>query len=262
MTRILITGGNGMLGRALTDPLQKEGYTVRVASRGARAANAKSGVEWAQIALETGEGLDEALKDVDIVLHCATGGYNKAKLVDVEGTKRLMALAKQHHIKHLLFISIIGVDKIPNPFMQAKLDAEQIIEASGVPYTILRAAQFYGEFITPLLKIVTKPPVGLIPKGFRYQPIDIQDVAAYMVELVKAGPSGHVPDIAGPRTYELVDLARTWLQAQGKHKPLLQIPVPGKFGAATRAGYGTSPQNARKGLTWEAWLQRQYSAGS
>jgi uncharacterized protein YbjT (DUF2867 family) len=234
----------------------------RLGEGGPRAANAKAGVEWAEASLETGEGLDEALKGVDVVIHCATGGYTKAKLVDVEGTKRLVEVARKHGVKHLLYISIIGADKIPNSFLQAKYEAEKIIEASGVPYTILRASQFYGEFITPLLKLVTKPPIGLIPKDFRYQPIDIDEVAAHMVELVKAGPGGRVPEIAGPRTYHLIDLARTWLQAQGKRKPLLQIPVPGKFAAATRAGYGTAPESARNGLTWEAWLQRQYGNGA
>jgi uncharacterized protein YbjT (DUF2867 family) len=258
MSRILITGGNGMLGRALTTLLIEAGYTVRVSSRNPRAANAKPGVEWAQAALETGEGFAEALAGVDIIIHCATGGYTKAKQVDVEGTRRLLALAKQTGIKHFMYISIIGVDKIPNSYLQAKYDVEQLVAASGVPYTILRAAQFYGEFIAALLKMFTKPPIGLIPKGFSYQPVDIGDVAERMVELVKAGPSGRVPDIAGPRTYELVDLARTWLQAQGKRKPLFQIPVPGQFGAAMRAGYSTAPDKAGNGLTWEDWLHRQF----
>lgn len=110
--------------------------------------------------------------------------------------------------------------------------------------------------------MLTTPPIGLIPKGFCYQPIDIDEVAEHTVELVKAGPSGHVSDIAGPRTYELIDLARTWLQAQGIRKPLLQIPIPGKFGATMRAGYATAPEKARDGLTWETWLQRHYGIGS
>jgi uncharacterized protein YbjT (DUF2867 family) len=257
MSRILITGGNGMLGRALTAPLIAAGYMVRVSSRGARPANAKPEVEWAQSALETGEGLVQAVADVDVIIHCATGGYNRAKQVDVEGTRRLVTAAKQQGVKHLMYISIIGVDKIPNSYLQAKFDAEQIIKASGVPYTILRASQFY-EAIEILLKGLTMLPIGLVLKGFPSQPIDINEVVKQMVELVKAGPSGHVPDIAGPRSYELIGLARTWLQAQGKRKPLLQIPIPGKFGAALRAGYGTAPDKARKGLTWEDWLQRQY----
>ncbi|MCI0713770.1 MAG: NAD(P)H-binding protein [Chloroflexi bacterium] len=257
MNRVLITGGNGMLGRALTASLIEAGYTVRVASRSPRSAKANPDVEWAQSSLETGEGLEEAVAGVDVIIHCATGGYTRAKKVDIEGTRRLLAVAKQHRVKHFMYISIIGVDKIPNSYMQAKYEAEQLIKASGVPYTILRAAQFYGA-IAILLKGLTRLPIGIILKGFPSQPIDINEVSTHMVELVKAGPGGHVPDIAGPRTYQLVDLARTWLGAQGKRKPLLQIPIPGKFGVAMRAGHGTAPDKARDGLTWEDWLQKQY----
>jgi uncharacterized protein YbjT (DUF2867 family) len=247
MSRVLITGGNGMLGRALTALLIEAGYTVRVSSRSPRSPKARPDVEWAQASLETGDGLDEAV----------TGSYTRAKQVDIEGTRRLLELSRQHGVKHFIYISIIGVDKIPNSYLHAKYEAEQIIKASGVPYTILRAAQFYDAIAT-LLKGLTRLPIGLILKGFPSQPIDVNEVAEHMVELVKAGPSGHVPDIAGPRSYELIDLARTWLQAQGKRKPLLQIPIPGKFGAAMRAGYGTAPENAGDGLTWEGWLQKQY----
>ena len=254
MNRILITGGNGMLGRALAEPLIEAGYTVRVSSRSRRPATANPDVEWAQVSLETGEGLVEAVAGVDVIIHCATGGYTRAKQVDVEGTRRLLAVAREYGVEHFMYISIIGVDKIPNSYLQAKYEAEQIIEASGVPYTILRSAQFYGA-IAILLKGLTRLPIGIILKGFPSQPIDINEVTTHMVELVNAGPSGHVPDIAGPRTYQLVDLARTWLQAQGKRKPLLQIPVPGKFGAAMRAGHGTAPDKASNSLTWEDWLK-------
>jgi len=260
MNRVLITGGNGMLGRVLTAPLIEAGYTVRVSSRSPRSPKARSDVEWAQASLETGEGLVEAVDDVAVIIHCATSP-SKLKQVDIEGTRRLLELSRQQAVKHFMYISIIGVDKIPYNLFQAKYKAEESIKASGVPYTILRAPQFY-QAIEIVLKAFTKPPIGLMPKGFPFQPMDVTEVAEHMVDLVKAGPSGHVPDIAGPRTYELTDLARTWLQAQGKRKPLLQIPFVGKFAAAMRAGYGTAPDKATNGLTWEDWLQRQYGTGS
>jgi uncharacterized protein YbjT (DUF2867 family) len=204
-----------------------------------------------------GDGLPEAVAGVDVIIHAATS-FSKVKQVDIEGTRRLLALSIEHAVKHFIYISIIGVDRMPNSYLQAKYKAEQLVQASGVPYTVMRAAQFYGGFIDTVLQAMTKPPVGLIPKGFLYQPMDIGDAAEYVVELIKAGPSGEVVNIAGPCTYELVDLARTWLRAQGKRKPLLQIPIPGKFAAAMRAGYATAPEQARNGLNWETWLQREY----
>lgn len=231
-------------------------YTVRVSSRSPRSPKARPDVEWAQASLETGEGLAEAVAGVAVIIHCATSP-SKLKEVDVEGTRRLLELSRPHGVKHFMYISIIGVDKIPYKLFQAKYEAEQIIKESGVPYTILRAPQFYQLF-EMVLKAFTKPPIGLVPKGFRHQPMDANEVAEHMVDLVKAGPSGHVADIAGPCTYEFIDLARTFLKAQGKRKPLLQIPFFGKFGAAMRAGYATAPDKARDGLTWEDWLQKHY----
>ena len=244
-----------MLGRALTGALIEAGYRVRVSSRSPRSAKARPDVEWAQASLETGEGLAEAVAGAAVIIHCATS-VSRLKQVDVEGTRRLLALSRQHGVEHFMYISIIGAGKIPYKLFQAKLEAEQIIKESGVPYTVLRASQFY-QLVEMVLKAFTKPPVGLIPKGFRHQPIDMNEVAEHMVGLVQAGPSGHVPDIAGPRTYELVDLARIWLKAQGKRKPLLQVPFFGKFGAAMRAGYATAPDRAGDGLTWEEWVQRE-----
>lgn len=72
MSRVLITGGNGMLGRALTAPLIEAGYTVRVSSRSPRSPKARPDVEWAQASLETGEGLAEAVAGVAVIIHCAT----------------------------------------------------------------------------------------------------------------------------------------------------------------------------------------------
>lgn len=261
MSRVLITGGNGLLGRALTPPLMAAGYTVRVASRSPRSPNAIPNVEWVQTSFETGEGLEEAVAGSSVIIHCATS-FSKVKQVDVEGTQRLLTLAQQHGVQHFIYTSIIGADRIPFSYLQCKVEAEQLIAASGIPYSILRPAQFYGGFIAVVLKAFTKLPIGLIPKGFIYQPIDVGEVVDYTVELVKAGPSNCVVDMVGPHTYTLADLARTWLQAQGKQKPLLQIPFPGKFAAAMRAGYATVPEKSKGGLTWEEWLRREYGTGS
>src|SRR5688572_10314303 len=155
MSKVLITGGNGLLGRALTPKLIDAGYTVRISSRSPRSSKARPDVEWAQASLETGEGLEAAVAGVDVILHCASDP-TKLKQVEIEGTRRLLELAKRHNVSNFFYISIIGVDKVPFKYYAAKYEAEQIIKASGVPYTILRAPQFYG-FVDMVLKLFTKP---------------------------------------------------------------------------------------------------------
>src|SRR3989337_3515075 len=143
MPRALITGGTGVLGREVAGRLSQAGYSVRVVSR--RAAPAEGApTEWAQAQIETGEGLAEAVAGVDVIVHCASSPFRRTREVDVEGTRRLLAAAGRVGVSHFVYISIVGVDRIPLPYYKAKLAAERLIEESGVPYSILRATQFHS----------------------------------------------------------------------------------------------------------------------
>src|SRR3990172_1724379 len=140
MSRVLITGGPGVLGREVAPRLATAGYTVRVVSR--RAAPAEGApTEWAQAQIETGEGL--AVAGVDVIVHCASSPFRRTRVVDVEGTRRLLEAAKAASVPHFVYISIVGIDRIPLPYYKAKLAAERLIEESGAPYSIQWAPQFF-----------------------------------------------------------------------------------------------------------------------
>src|SRR3990172_11470166 len=112
MSRVLITGGTGVLGRELAPRLAQAGYTVRVMSR--RAARAEGvQTEWAQAQIETGEGLAGAVAGVDAIVHCASRPFRRTRGVDVEGTRRLLEAAKAASVSHFVYISIVGIDRIP-----------------------------------------------------------------------------------------------------------------------------------------------------
>src|SRR3990170_6278035 len=142
MPRVLITGGTGVLGREVAPRLAQAGYSVRVVSRrGAPAEGAPT--EWAQAQIETGEGLAEAVAGVGVIVHCASSPFRRTREVDVEGTRRLLGAAGQAGVSHFVYISIIGIDRIPLAYYKAKLAAEWLIEESGVSCSILRAPQFF-----------------------------------------------------------------------------------------------------------------------
>src|SRR3990170_5638680 len=142
MPRVLITGGTGVLGRELVPRLAAAGYSVRVVSR--RAAPAEGApAEWARAQIATGEGLAEAVAGVDVIVHCASSPFRRTREVDVEGTRRLLERAREAGVAHFVYISIVGVDLIPLGYYKHKLAAERLIEESGVPYSILRAPQFF-----------------------------------------------------------------------------------------------------------------------
>ena len=253
-SEILVTGGTGSLGRRVVDRLRGPGYEVRTLSRSARGAGVVRGD------LLTGEGLARALKGVDVLIHCASNP-RKSHQTDVEGTGRLLEAASRAGVSHVVFVSIVGVDRNPYlPYYRAKLEAERIVERPPVPWTILRATQFH-EFALKQIRLLERLPVMMAPRGFLLQPIDIGEVADRMVELALSEPAGRVPDIGGPEVRTLPDLARSYLMATGRHRRIMEVPVPGKTARALREGAQLAPGKAYGEIRWEEFLSRIVNSG-
>src|SRR6266568_5466895 len=204
MQHILITGGTGTLGRLIVPRLRDAGCKVRVLSR--RSREAGEGIEFVSGDLATGEGIEAAVEGAEIIVHCA--GSSKG---DEDKTLNLVRAASRAGSPHLVYISVVGADRIPVVsgvdramfgYFAAKRAAENVVADSGLPWTTLRATQFHDLVLT-LAQQLAKLPVMPVPAGVRYQPVDAGEVAARLVELSLGKPSGLVPDIGGPRVYEL-----------------------------------------------------------
>jgi uncharacterized protein YbjT (DUF2867 family) len=246
---ILVTGGTGLLGSRVVDRLGEAGEDVRVMSRYRRANTVRG-------ELLTGEGLEEAVAGIGTIIHCASSALRKTRQVDVEGTGRLLLAARRAGVSHVVFISIVGVDRNPYyPYFRHKLDAERVVERSGLPWTTLRATQFH-EFVLKQIRLLELGPVALVPKGFVLQPIDTGEVADRLVELALSAPAGRVPDVGGPEVRTFADLARSHQKAAGRHRRLVEIPVPGNMARAFREGAQTCPERRYGKITWEAFLHR------
>jgi uncharacterized protein YbjT (DUF2867 family) len=141
VTRVLVTGGTGVLGREVVSRLLENGYTVRVMSRSPR-RGALSNVEWAQADMMTGTGLAEAMDGVNAIVHAATDSRNMAK-TDVEMTRLLLEKAKAAEVGYFLYISIVGIENVPFAFYQIKLACESLVRDSGIPSASLRLTQFH-----------------------------------------------------------------------------------------------------------------------
>jgi len=244
---ILVTGGTGTLGKLVTSRLREAGHPVRVLSR--RGGRSAPGVEHVTADLLGGEGVDAAVRGVEIVLHLAGGPKG-----DDQATRNLVRAAGRAGVRHLVHISVIGADRIPLAWLRTKRDAEQAIAESGVPWTTLRAAQFHDLVLTVAAKMA-KSPVVPVPGGLRFQPVDAREVAARLVELALGAPAGLVPDLAGPTVYGMDELIRGYLGAVGKRRLLLPVRLPGKAGRAYRNGDNLALGGATTGSrTWEAFL--------
>jgi len=246
---ILVTGGTGSLGSKVVERLVGSGEAVRVMSRWRRANAVRED-------LLTGEGLEEAVEGVDTMIHCASSPLHKTRQVDVEGTWLLLRAARRVGVSHVAFISIVGIDRNPYyPYYRMKLGAERVVERSGLPWTICRATQFH-QFVLKQIRFLELGPVALAPKGFLLQPIDVGEVADRLVELALSGPAGRVPDAGGPEVRTFADLAQSYQKTVGRHRRLLEVPVPGKTARAFREGAHTSRKERYGAITWEEFLHR------
>ena len=239
MTRqVLVTGATGTLGSQVVPAASAAGHQVRALSRRDRAAG--SGVRWFRGDLLEGTGIEDAVQGVDVVVHCAT---QSTRDKDVASMRNLVAAARMGEVGHIVGVSIVGIDRIPLPYYQTKLRVEQVLEASGVGHTVLRATQFH-DLIRTTFTLQRFSPVLWTVRGVRFQPIDTRDVAARLVELIDADPAGRAPDIGGPEVLTHAELGRLYLAARGSRRSVIQVPVPGRTVAGIRSGANLVPNNA------------------
>lgn len=170
-------------------------------------------------------------------------------------TRNLVRAAQASGVRHLIHISVIGADRVPLAWLRTKLDSERAVADSGIPWTTLRAAQFHDHTLTRVEKL-TRLPVLPAPGGLRLQPVDSREVAARLVELTLGEPAGLVPDLAGPRLYDLPALAHPYLELRRRRpRPKPPVRIPGKAGRAYRAGENLTLEGAEAGKrTWEEFL--------
>ncbi|HET7480742.1 MAG TPA: NAD(P)H-binding protein [Rubrobacteraceae bacterium] len=248
----LVTGGTGSLGRLVSRGLRDAGHDVRVLSHSGRSGTVRGD-------LLTGEGLDEATSGIDTIVHCASNPRD-ARHADVEGTGRLLRAAERSDVAHLVYISIVGVDRNPLAYYRAKLDAERVVERSAVPWTILRATQFH-HFVLGMLRPLDCVPLFMpVPRGFLFQPVDAGEVADRLVELSLSEPGGRVGDMGGPEVRTAASLAGAYLKAMGRRKRVLEVPLPGKTARAVRNGAQLAPESMWGTLTWKEFLVRTINA--
>ena len=251
---ILVTGGTGTLGRLVVERLRAEGRSVRVMSRSSHDAE---GIEFVTGDLSTGKGAEAAVAGVEVVIHCA--GTAKG---DGEKARHLVRAASAAGVRHVVYISVVGADRIPMTgrmdrlmfgYFGSKLAAEQVIAESGIPWSTLRATQFF-DLTLRTVETMAKLPVIPVPAGFRFQPVDAAEVAGRLVALALGVPAGLVPALGGSRAYDMADLVRGYLRAAGKRRWILRVPVAAKAAAAIRAGANLAPDRAVGRRTWEDFL--------
>jgi uncharacterized protein YbjT (DUF2867 family) len=254
MTRTLLTGATGTLGTPLRSRLLERDHELVA---GSRSPPEDAEGEWVELDLASGAGIRRALDGVDVVVHAATAPQGDSQAVDLEGTKRLLSAASEAGVSNFLYVSIVGVDRIPYSYYEHKRAAERAVEEADVPSTIVRATQFH-EFVAELLGSVAKLPVWPLPTNWTLQPIAVADAADAVARHATPEASGRVPAVGGPTVHSVRELATAYREFQGLRRPILRLPVPGNVASAFRDGEATRPDRTVGSVTWSEFLGRQY----
>jgi uncharacterized protein YbjT (DUF2867 family) len=256
---VLVTGGTGALGREVVRAVSAAGHRAVTMSR-RPAPDAAGAPRWATADIVSGEGLAAAVADMDVIIHAASDPRGDPA-ADENGTRRLAAAARAAHVRHLVFVSIVGIDRIPFPYYARKLAAERALAASGQPYSILRATQFHSFVDFLFRKASTAVPLVMpLPMGYHVQSVGLEDVAARLRRAIADGPNGLLPDFGGPERMTAREAARIWQEVRGVRKPLMPFPGITAASRAFRAGHNTLPADTppenRGQLSWREWLTR------
>jgi uncharacterized protein YbjT (DUF2867 family) len=250
--KVAVVGGTGSLGRPLVAALGAHGDEVLALSRSAP-GKLPDGASHRRVDLTTGEGLEEALAGVDVVVDASNSFSRKPGPVLVEGTARLLAAGREAGVRHHVGISIVGCDRVPMPYYKVKIEQEEAIAAGEVPWSLLRASQFHS-LIAWAFEQAGR--FRVVPTGkARLQPVDAGVVARRLAEVAHAEPAGRLADLAGPRAETLTELARAWRGA-GHGGLSLRLPMAGRIGRPVREGALCNPDAAGGGPTFEEWLAR------
>ncbi|MDX1966435.1 MAG: NAD(P)H-binding protein [Planctomycetaceae bacterium] len=219
--KIVIIGGTGLIGKKLAHHLRDGGHEVL-------AASPSTGVN-----AVTGEGLSAALAGAQVVVDVANSPSfeNQAVLAFFESsTRNLLAAEKVAGVGHHVVLSIVGTDRLPeNGYFRAKLAQEELIKAGGVPYTIVRATQFF-EFAGGVASPATDGHTVRLPSAMM-QPIAAADVSAALAPIAIAQPLNGTVDLAGPEKIRMDEFVRRFLIASGAAQQVVTDPQAHYYGS-------------------------------
>jgi uncharacterized protein YbjT (DUF2867 family) len=157
----------------------------------------------------------------------------------------------------VLFLSITGIDKVPLGYYRMKIAAEDVVKASGVPYTIVRATQF-PSLVDTLLTVASKLGPVIVDTSFVVQPVHVDDVADRIAEVLAAGPHGETIGFGGPELLRFDRVVREWQDARGTNRPVWSLRLPGRIAREVRGGGLTTAAEPAGTRTWRDYLAARY----
>jgi len=219
--KVVIIGGTGLIGRKLATKLQSAGHHVL-------AASPSTGIN-----SFTGEGLKKALTGANVVVDVTNSpSFEDNAVLDFfqSSTEHLLSAAAAAGVSHYIALSVVGSDRIRDSgYLRAKRVQEELIEAGGIPYTILRATQFF-EFLNAIADGGTVGNVVYMSPS-KFQPVAADDMAATLAEIATGQPKNGVVELAGPEASSMAEFIQSFLSSRGDERKVIPDPDAKYFGA-------------------------------
>src|SRR5215471_19069319 len=249
--KIVVIGGTGLIGSKTVAILRQGGHEVV-------AASPSTGVNSL-----TGEGLTAAMAGAQVVIDLANAPAwdDQAVLAFFETSGRnLLAAEAAAGVQHHVAVSIVGTDRMPdNGYFRAKVAQEHLIEASGLPYTIIRSTQFL-EFLGGIAAASAEGNIVRLSPGL-FQPIAADDVAPLVAEVALAAPRNGIVEIAGPERAPFNAIVARYLQAVGDPREVVSDPEARYFGGRVEEHSLVPLGDARLGrIGLDEWLRRSQAS--
>ena len=245
--KIVVIGGTGLIGSKTVAILRQGGHEVV-------AASPNTGVNTI-----TGEGLNEAMADTQVVIDLANSpSFEDRAVLDFFETsgRHLLAAEAAAGVRHHVALSIVGTDRTPdNGYFRAKVAQEQLIVTAGIPYTIIRSTQFL-EFLGGIAASSADGNIVRLSPGL-FQPIAADDVAAIVAEVALAAPRSGIVEIAGPERAPFNEIVARYLKAVGDPREVVSDTEARYFGGRVEERSLVPLGEARLGrIGFDEWLRR------
>ncbi len=246
-TKIVVIGGTGLIGSKVVTNLGEQGYEVV-------AASPNSGVNTL-----TGEGLAEVLEGASVVVDVSNSpSFEDAAVMEFfqTSTRNLLNSEAAAGVGHHVALSIVGCDRLPDSgYMRAKVAQEKLIKESSIPYSIVRATQFF-EFVKRIADSATEGNAVRLP-SVGFQPLAAEDVASVVSKVAIGSPLNAIVQVAGPERFRFNELIRQGLVASKDPREVVADPHARYFGTELSDGSLVPSGDALLGETrFEDWLSR------
>jgi uncharacterized protein YbjT (DUF2867 family) len=245
--KIVVIGGSGLIGKKLVSRLRERGHE-------AIAASPSSGVN-----AVTGEGLAEVLVGAQVVVDVTNSpSFEDAAVLEFfeKSSRNLLAAEADAGVAHHVVVSIVGADRIPDSgYMRAKVAQEKLIQSAGIPYTIVRATQFFEFIETIVAQFPTDGQTVHLPPAF-IQPIWSDDVVDALVDITLGTPVNDIIDLAGPDRFRFEEIIRQFLSATHDSRQVVVDSHARYFGAALNDQLVPQGSSLIGSTHFENWLNR------